>query len=231
MRLIPLLCLVMLASLPAFARPYVIAIAGGSASGKTTLSAMVVKAVNSPRLGLIAQDWYYRSQSQIDQMEINGDHPDALEFPLLIEALEKLREGQSVEFPQYDYVTDKRTGFVPGGPYDVIILEGIHAMDPRLKKFTDYSVFVSLEENLRLERRMARDTVERGKTIQDVLYEFFNFVKPMHDLYIEPQLANASIVVSGKNLEPAARRLVMEIRQHLEGKPPSSRGCDDLLSY
>lgn len=178
----------------------VIGIAGGSGSGKTT----VVKALESKlaeRVVVIPQDSYYKDSSHVpveDRKDINFDHPDAIDFDLLCEQLKELKEGRTIEQPVYSYITCTRstTETVKVEPADVIIVEGILIFCcKKLRDQMDIKLFVDADDDDRLMRVMARDIIERGKTVETVIERYTKTVKPMYLEFIEPGKRYADIII------------------------------------
>ncbi|MBK9037986.1 MAG: uridine kinase [Bdellovibrionales bacterium] len=185
-------------------RPCVIAISGGSGSGKTTLARALSEHLGKNLVSLIYQDWYYLDQSSKfdhDGGAVNFDHPQSLEFSLLATHLAALRSRQSIYAPQYDFSNHRRISdrvFVVANL--VVIVDGILILhSPELRPLFDIKVFVETSEELRFQRRMARDIEERGRTPEGVKVQFQTQVKPMHDLYVEPSKAHADQVFSGED--------------------------------
>lgn len=177
----------------------IIGIAGGSGSGKTT----VVKAITQQlqeNVVVIPQDSYYRDLSHKSEEEKrvhNFDHPDSIDFDLLRAQLKELKEGKTVEQPKYSYITCGRSKeTVTVKPADVIIVEGILIFtDPKLRKLMDIKIFVDADDDDRLMRVMARDIVERGKTVDWVIERYSKTVKPMYLQFIEPSKRYADIII------------------------------------
>lgn len=177
----------------------IIGIAGGSGSGKTT----VVKAITQQlkeNVVVIPQDSYYRDLSHLTEEEKrvhNFDHPDSIDFDLLRAQLKELKEGNTVEQPVYSYITCGRSkDTVTVTPADVIIVEGILIFsDPKLRKLMDIKIFVDADDDDRLMRVMARDIVERGKTVEWVIERYSKTVKPMYLQFIEPSKRYADIII------------------------------------
>ncbi len=178
----------------------IIGIAGGSGSGKTT----VVKAITEQlkdRVVVIPQDSYYKDSSHLSEEEkvvMNFDHPDAIDFDLLNEHLQMLRDGQTIEQPVYSYLTCSRskTETVTVKPAEVVIIEGILIFtSKKLRKQMDIKVFVDADDDDRLMRVMARDIIERGKTVQAVIERYSKTVKPMYHQFIEPSKRYADLIV------------------------------------
>ena len=178
----------------------IIGIAGGSGSGKTT----VVKAITeklSEQVVVIPQDSYYKDSSHLPmevRQKVNFDHPDSIDFDLLNEHLHQLRCGHSIEQPVYSYITcsRSRTETVTVYPADVIIIEGILIFTcARLREQMDIKIFVDADDDDRLMRVMARDIIERGKTIESLIERYTKTVKPMYLQFIEPSKRYADIII------------------------------------
>lgn len=178
----------------------IIGIAGGSGSGKTT----VVKALTEQlkeRVVVIPQDSYYKDLSHFtaeQKKEHNFDHPDSIDFELLCQHLSSLKEGKSIEQPVYSYITCARskTETITVNPADVIIVEGILIFTClKLRKQLDIKIFVDADDDDRLMRVMARDIIERGKTVDNVIERYSKTVKPMYLQFIEPSKRYADIIV------------------------------------
>ncbi|MCF0176012.1 MAG: uridine kinase [Bacteroidales bacterium] len=178
----------------------IIGIAGGSGSGKTTVVRALTENLKE-QVVVIPQDSYYKDLSHLSELEKkenNFDHPDAIDFKLLVHQLKQLREGQTVEQPVYSYLTCTRskTETVTVRPADVIIIEGILVFThPELRKLMDIKVFVDADDDDRLMRIMARDLVERGKTVEAVFERYTKTVKPMYLQFIEPSKRHADLIV------------------------------------
>lgn len=183
--------------------PYCIGIAGGSGSGKTTLAELLHEYGGLEHSVLILQDSYYRDQSHlfdVDGGKVNFDHPSSLDFPLLAQHLEALKNGMSVEVPIYDFSTHQRLKrTIQIAPKPLIIVDGILILDSEIvrEKF-DHSIFVQAQEKTRFQRRLERDVRERGRTPDGVKNQFFKQVKPMHDQFVEPSLRHADFVADGE---------------------------------
>jgi len=184
----------------------VVGIAGGTGSGKTTVVKEVVKRLPENEVAIIPQDAYYRDNSHIpleERQEINFDHPDSIEFELLIEHIKALRRGVPVQQPIYSYLTSTRSDeTVHVTPKSVVIVEGILILqNPRLRDLFDIKVYVDADTDDRLMRVITRDIEERGRTLENVLERYEKTVKPMHLQFIEPSKRYADIIVpqGGKN--------------------------------
>ncbi len=185
----------------------IVGIAGGTGSGKTTVVRRVIEKLPKEQIAVISQDSYYRDSSHLpleERQEINFDHPDSLEFELLIKHLKMLKKGNSINEPIYSYLTCTRaaeTNLVK--PCDVIILEGILIFtNEELRKLMDIKVFVYADADDRLERVIKRDIIERGRSVNKVLERYQKSVKPMHLQFIEPSMRYADLIVpeGGHNL-------------------------------
>jgi len=198
---------------------FVLAIVGGSASGKSALASAVVSSLPPERAALVREDDYYRCSSRVqhfDPSAFNFDEPAAKEQALLAAHLAMARSGQAFERPVYDFATHRRrpeTVRVPLAP--VIVLEGLHLLTcASLASQVDAAVFVDTAEPVRLARRIARDVSERQRTQAFVEAQFLERVAPMHKLHIEPQKELAQLVLNGEDplsaLAAAVRTLLPE---------------------
>jgi len=185
----------------------VIGIAGGTASGKTTVVRSIYERLPSDQVALIPQDAYYKDMSHLpmdERLQVNYDHPDAIEFDLFLRHILALEEGRTVEVPIYDYVTCTRsTATKTVKPREIVIVEGIMIMtDPRLRQQMDIKIFVDADADDRLMRRIKRDVGERGRSVESVLDAYETRVKPMHNLFIEPTKRYADLIIpqGGNNL-------------------------------
>lgn len=199
----------------------VIGIAGGSGSGKTSVVRKIIQSIPKEQVSVLSQDSYYKDNGnlpQADKERINFDHPSAIEWPLLIQHIEQLRNGNSIEMPTYSYVTCGRgKETVTVNPSDVLIVEGILIFtDPDLRKTLDLKVFVDTDADERLIRIIQRDVNERGRGLDKSIVHYQNFVKPMHEIFIEPTKRNADIIipVGGEN-EKGIDILTSKIKQTL----------------
>ena len=184
----------------------IIGIAGGSGSGKTSASRAIVKDFKRKGTIIIEQDWYYYNlpkEYSTKWKEWNFDHPNAVEFSLLHKHLEKLQNGHSINAPQYEYATHSRkkeTLLIQ--PQKVIIVEGILILnDPKILEMLDIKLYVDTDSDVRFIRRLKRDIFERGRTIENVIEQYYRTVRPMHLTFVEPSKRNADIIIpeGGKN--------------------------------
>lgn len=175
-------------------------VAGGSGSGKTSVACAILDAVGRERIAFLEQDSYYRDvdrRGDVDLLAHNFDHPDALDSDLLIRHVEALKAGDPVEVPLYDMVTHRRRPQTQRvEPCPVILLEGILLFaEPRLRQLLDFKIFVDTDPDVRLMRRIRRDVEERGRTLDDILRQYYETVRPMHLEFVEPSKRWADVVV------------------------------------
>ena len=178
----------------------ILGVAGGTGSGKTTVARRLLDLVGPERISFLVQDSYYRDIEWRDDEHLrrhNFDHPDALDTDLLVEHLEQLRRGVSVDVPIYDFVAHRRTAdvrTVTARP--VILIEGILLLaEPRVRELLDLKIFVDTDADVRLLRRLRRDVSERGRSVDDVLRQYLDTVRPMHLEFIEPSKRWADVIV------------------------------------
>lgn len=199
----------------------VIGIAGGTGSGKTTLMNRLIERFGA-EVSVLSHDNYYKRHDELSYEQrclLNYDEPDALETDLMARHLDRLRRGESIQCPVYDFTLHNRSDeTVTIVPKKVIIVEGILIFtDKHLRELMDIRIFVDTDADVRLCRRIKRDVNKRGRTLESVLEQYQNTVKPMHEMYVEPSKKYADIVVpeGGKNL--VALDLIMgRIKRHLE---------------
>jgi uridine kinase len=184
----------------------IIGIAGGSGSGKTTVVKKIMKSLPGNAVSVISQDAYYRDNGNLnpeERLKINFDHPSSIEFSLLVDHIDRLLAGETIGMPIYSYVTCARAKeTIPVEPKKVIIIEGILILsNPRLRKRLNIKVFVDADSDDRLIRIIWRDIEERGRSFKDVLDHYERYVRPMHQLFIEPNKRYADIIIpqGGKN--------------------------------
>ena len=200
---------------------FTIGIAGGTGSGKTTVVNRILESIPAGHVALIPQDSYYWDSGHLpmeERQQINFDHPDSLEFDLLVEHIRLLKEGKSVQQPKYSYLTCTRSeDTVTIEPKDVVIVEGILIYTHKpLVDLIDLKVFVDADADDRLGRVIRRDMKERGRSVQQVLERYQKTVKPMHLQFIEPSKRVADVIVpqGGRN-EVAIELLLNTIRNKL----------------
>jgi uridine kinase len=203
-------------------KPLVIGIAGGSGSGKTSVTNSIYDVFKEHSVVVIEQDYYYKDQSHLnfeERLETNYDHPLAFDTDLLIHHVETLLDRKLVEKPVYDYSLHTRSEeTIIIEPKDVIILEGILVLeDARLRELMDIKLFVDTDADLRIIRRIMRDINERGRTIDSVIEQYLSVVRPMHNQFIEPTKRYADIIIpEGGHNEVAIDLMVTKIKTILE---------------
>ncbi len=177
-----------------------IGIAGGTGSGKTTVVKKLIAQLPKGEVAILSQDSYYKDNSHLpleERQKINFDHPNSIEWDLLIEHIQKLKDNQSIEEPIYSYLTctrDSKTKTVQ--PHKVIIVEGILILtNPELRNLFDIKLFVYADDDDRLGRVIERDMAERGRTVKKVLDRYAKVVKPMHLQFIEPSKSFADLII------------------------------------
>ncbi len=176
-----------------------IGVAGGSASGKSTISKAILEQAGQENIAYLLHDSYYKDLSDLslDSRKVNYDHPDSLETSLLVEHILQLKVGKPVEVPIYDFVHDRRlkeTRTVQ--PQRVILVEGILVLaEEELRKLFDIKIFVDTPDDIRFIRRLSRDVAERGRSMQSVIDQYLETVRPMHDAFVEPSKRYADIIV------------------------------------
>ncbi len=181
-------------------KPVVIGVAGGSGSGKTSVTRSICRRFSDKTILVIEQDYYYKNQSHLpfeERLNTNYDHPLAFDNDLLIQHIHALLNQKPVEKPVYDYKTHTRSNkVIPVEPKEVIILEGILILeDPRLVDLMDIKVFVDTDADLRIIRRLERDIKERGRNLDSVIDQYINSVRPMHLQFVEPTKRYADIII------------------------------------
>lgn len=198
----------------------IIGIAGGPGSGKSTFTNRLRDRFGD-NITVIYHDNYYKRHDDIpfeERKKLNYDHPDALETDLLIEHIKRLRNGESIECPVYDYTVHNRSDkTVRIDPRKIILIEGILLLaDPRLRSLLDIKIYVEADADERILRRILRDVKERGRDIDNIVEQYLTTVKPMHYLYVEPTRATADIVINSGMNDVAFDIVQSKIRLMLE---------------
>jgi uridine kinase len=180
--------------------PLVIAIAGGSGSGKTTVANVILDKVGAHRIAYLPHDAYYRDLTNLpptQRAEVNFDHPESLETELLIEHVNMLKSWRPIDLPVYDFTHHSRTAdTIQVNPQRVIIVEGILIfVEPRLRELFDIKIFVDTDPDIRFIRRLTRDIQERGRSTEMVVHQYLNTVRPMHLEFVEPSKRYADIII------------------------------------
>ncbi|MDD3722029.1 MAG: uridine kinase [Lutibacter sp.] len=196
-----------------------IGIAGGTGSGKTTVVNQIIHELPTDEVCVISQDSYYNITTDLsykERIKINFDHPNAIDFELLIDHLKKLKNGEIIEQPVYSFVTHNRTAdSLITHPRKVIIVEGILIFNSKeLRDLFDIKIFVHADTDERLIRRIKRDIEERGRNITEVLDRYQTTLKPMHQQFIEPTKNYADIIIPNDRYNTVAIDIVRTVISH-----------------
>jgi uridine kinase len=193
---------------------YIIGVAGGSGSGKTTVSRKVAEQFSGEEVVVLTHDSYYRAQpdKSLDERRLtNYDHPDSLETELMVEHLKKLQNGESVRVPIYDFVNhDRAADPVEVFPKKVIVVEGILIFENKdLREMMDLKVFVQTDDDIRFIRRLERDIKQRGRTMEQVIEQYKTSVKPMYEMFVEPAKKYADVIIPEGGLNTKAIEMLL----------------------
>lgn len=203
-------------------KPLIIGIAGGTGSGKSTVARKVAEALADSSVAFLEMDAYYRDfrHLTLEQLHhVNWDHPDAFDTDLLTAHLEALTRGEAVEMPVYEFATHSRAARTHRiEPADVVVLDGILLLaDANVRALCDVKVFVDADPDIRLIRRIRRDTAVRGRTLESVLDQYLSTVQPMHLQFVEPSKRYADVIVPrGGSNTVAIEMLVAKIQRRLQ---------------
>lgn len=194
---------------------FLIGIAGGSGSGKTTFAKKIIGQISSSDVGILHQDSYYLpAPPQPLQLhgESNFDHPDAFDWHLLRDHLRRLKAGESIECPLYDYTISRRKAETQViGPCRVLLVEGIFALwDPEIRGLFDVKIFLHVDADIRFIRRLYRDVRERGRNLDGIIRQYYDTVRPMHHEFLEPTQQYADLIV-GEETDIAAEVLSAKV--------------------
>lgn len=199
----------------------IIGVAGGTASGKSTLVKKLQEAFEGESVITICHDYYYKAHNELDYEErtkLNYDHPDAFDTDMMIADILKLKNGESIYRPVYSFVNHNRTDkTVRIDPAQVIIIDGILILENKsLRDLMDVKVYVDTDADVRLGRRLLRDVQERGRSIESVLTQYFCTVKPMHDEFVEPSKRYADLIIPQGGFNSVALNiLIQNIKSHI----------------
>jgi uridine kinase len=202
----------------------IIGICGGTGSGKTTIARKIIESVGRENVILIEQDSYYRNLADMpldERHQANFDHPDSIDSEMLMNHLKRLRNGDSIEMPVYDFVSHTRSDKTDHiDPKPVALVEGILIFsEPRILSLLDVKVFVDTPDDIRFIRRLQRDITERGRTVESVITQYFTTVRPMHFEFVEPSKRSADIIIpEGGNQEIGVEFLCGLIREKLRAE-------------
>lgn len=183
-----------------FNRPVTIGVAGGTGSGKTTVSNQIMDRVGQKNIAYLPHDAYYKDLSNLSDDErdrINFDHPDSLDTELMIEHVKCLQQGESVNIPIYDFTTDRRKSeTLAVGPQPIVLVEGILIFTERqLRELMDIKIYVDADADIRFIRRLKRDVDERARSVQSVIDQYLGTVRPMHLKFVEPSKRYADVII------------------------------------
>jgi len=182
-------------------KPVIIGIAGGTASGKSTIASAIVQNVGAQNITHLLHDSYYKDTEPLPRVEetgaINFDHPDVLDTALMVEHIQQLIQGQPIQVPIYDFVAYRRTHETEyTEPHPVIIVEGILVLQSQqLRDLFDIKIFVDTPADVRFIRRLKRDIAERGRTVESVIEQYLTTVRPMHEAFVEPSKMYADVII------------------------------------
>ncbi|MCL1950241.1 MAG: uridine kinase [Turicibacter sp.] len=195
-------------------KPLIIGVAGGSASGKTSVSKILVETFSQQTITLLRQDDYYNDQSHMtmeERVKTNYDHPLSMDNALLVQHLKDLIKGEDIQKPLYDYANHTRSSKTETiRPTKIIIVEGLFVLeDADIRELLDIKVFVKSDDDIRFIRRLLRDTEERGRSLDSVVTQYMESVKPMHEQFIEPSKKHADIIVPEGKTNTVALDLLM----------------------
>jgi uridine kinase len=195
-------------------KPIIIGVAGGTGSGKTTVSQAILRRVGAERIAFIQHDSYYRDRSHLspeERAKLNYDHPDSLESGLLVAHLRQLQAGQQVEIPVYDFTSHTRTAETRClDPRRVILVEGILIFaEPALRAMFDVKIYVDTDADVRFIRRLRRDITERGRTVESVIEQYEKTVRPMHLEFAEPSKRYADVIIPEGGFNTVAMDMVV----------------------
>jgi uridine kinase len=204
-------------------KPLLIGIAGGSGSGKSTVARNVAAALGAASVAFIDMDAYYHGASHLsvdERRRINFDHPNAIDWDLLIAQLGALASGHPIEKPEYDFTTHTRSARTTRiAATQVVVVDGILVLaDPRVRALFDVKVFVDTDADDRLIRRLRRDLVERGRPLDEIIDQYLTTVQPMHREFVEPSKRHADVIVPrGGDNAVAIEMIAAKIRQRFVG--------------
>lgn len=205
--------------------PLVIGIAGGSGSGKTTLAELILDQIGAEKISFLPHDAYYRDQDHLDYQErikVNYDHPDSLETTLLVEHIKKLKAGEQIQLPVYDFtIHSRKHETILVEPRQIILVEGILILYEKvLRELFDVKLFVDADADIRFIRRLTRDITERGRSMDSVIHQYQSTVRPMHLEFVEASKRYADVIIpeGGRN-SVALEMVIARLENLLKAEP------------
>jgi uridine kinase len=201
-------------------RPVVFGVAGGTASGKTTVAQAILKSVGASQIAYMPHDAYYRDQPNLtseERRQLNYDHPNSLETKLMVKHIKQLLNGKAIQLPVYDFTMDRRTEeTVLVEPAPIILVDGILIFTKRrLRELMDIKVYVDTDADVRFIRRLKRDIEERSRSLQSVVTQYLETVRPMHIKFVEPSKRFADVIIPNGGLNKVAMQMVVSQLQAL----------------
>ena len=198
-------------------KPFVIGVAGGSGSGKSTVTREVLASIGSDMAAVVMQDDYYLDQTAMspeDRRKTNYDHPDAFDWPLMMQHVQALSRGQAIEMPEYDfYLHNRSSKTITMTPAPVIVVEGLFALfDEALRGMMSLKIYVDTASDVRFIRRLQRDISERGRSTESVITQYMETVRPMYKQFIEPTKRNADVILPHGANGPAVDIITTKVK-------------------
>ncbi|MCA9921964.1 MAG: uridine kinase, partial [Anaerolineales bacterium] len=202
----------------------VFGVAGGTASGKTTVARAILDAVDASHIAYLPHDAYYKDMSHLsleERSHLNFDHPNSLETKLLVKDIQRLLAGNVVHVPVYDFTTHRRTEeYVVVEPSPIILVDGILIFTKRkLRELMDIKVYVDTDADIRFIRRLQRDIQERGRSLDSVVTQYLHTVRPMHMKFVEPSKRHADVIIPHGGLNRVAMEMVVSRLREILPKP------------
>jgi uridine kinase len=199
---------------------FIIGVAGGSGSGKSTVTEHIVTAIGSDQVAVLVQDNYYKDLAHLtpeQRRQVNFDHPDAFDWPLMVQHIDDLANGVPIEMPTYDYTLDTRcTKTIAVFPAPIIVIEGLFALlDAAMRNYMTLRLYVDTADDIRFIRRLSRDIDERGRSTESVIKQYLESVRPMHRQFIEPSKRYAHIIIPHGANRAALEMIIARVKAAL----------------
>lgn len=197
-----------------YKKPIVFGVAGGTASGKTTVARAILEAVGASQIAYLPHDSYYKDMSHLsleERAQLNYDHPNSLESKLLVKHIKRLMQNKEVHVPVYDFTTHRRTEeTVLVEPSPIVLVDGILIFTKRkLRELMDIKVYVDTDPDVRFIRRLQRDIQERGRSLDSVVLQYMDTVRPMHLKFVEPSKRHADVIIPNGGMNRVAMEMVV----------------------